>query len=246
MKSVVNINGQVCFNPNTHKLERKEKEGFSLLLNVPASRCLSLLIQHKGEIVSQEHFFREVWHQYGMNVSPNTLYQNISILRRSLDKCGLSTEIILTVPRKGFTLSSSVVISLDEDKNEVSLSSVLNFDQNQAQGDMTPVPEKKFPIDLNNEKKQSERKQLEKKQILLFVMAGCGLFLAGVLSGMVYDKINSSPERHAVNSNENKWYLTSNLLFPKDPLIRCQSPLNDTSKATCLSNYYLINQHEHN
>lgn len=43
-----------------------------------------------------------VWQSRGIVVSQNTFYQNISLLRKSLKKSGLSADIIVTVRSKGF------------------------------------------------------------------------------------------------------------------------------------------------
>ena len=42
-----------------------------------------------------------VWQRRGMLVSPNTYYQNISILRKGLKKVGFETDPIVTIPRIG-------------------------------------------------------------------------------------------------------------------------------------------------
>ena len=50
----------------------------------------------------------EVWRKHGMEVTVNTLYQNISILRKTLKRVGIDENIIITVPKKGITLSAQV------------------------------------------------------------------------------------------------------------------------------------------
>ena len=50
----------------------------------------------------------EVWRKHGMEVTVNTLYQNISILRKTLKRVGVDENIIITVPKKGITLSARV------------------------------------------------------------------------------------------------------------------------------------------
>jgi DNA-binding winged helix-turn-helix (wHTH) protein len=60
-----------------------------IILNSPASRCLLLLIERIGSIVTQQEFLDIVWTKCGMQVSTNTFYQNISILRKGLKKRAL-------------------------------------------------------------------------------------------------------------------------------------------------------------
>lgn len=56
------------------------------MLNSPAGRCLLLLIDRAGSIVTQQEFLDIVWQSRGMLVSSNTYYQNISILRKRAPK----------------------------------------------------------------------------------------------------------------------------------------------------------------
>lgn len=65
------------------------------------SRCLLLLLQKHGDVVSQREFFAEVWERHGQCVTANTFYQNISILRKSLKAAGLEGNVIKTVPKLG-------------------------------------------------------------------------------------------------------------------------------------------------
>lgn len=113
MRKIYTINNIVEFDSEKHLLNPKGEKGERVILNVPASRCLLLLIQRQHDIVCQKDFFDEVWHKHGAYVSANTFYQNISILRKGLLKAGLGDEIVKTVPRKGLTLTASTHISLD-------------------------------------------------------------------------------------------------------------------------------------
>lgn len=53
----------------------------------------------------------------GVVVSQNTFYQNISLLRKSLVKAGLSEDIIITVRQKGFSVApNTLVIPLSDEE----------------------------------------------------------------------------------------------------------------------------------
>lgn len=115
MNDTYKINGKIIFNAYEKSITPSDSEGErpprdSLRINIPASRCFSLLIENKGKIVSREKFINEVWRKNGIEVSMNTFYQNISILRRHIKQAGIHEEIIITVPKKGLTLSNSVLI----------------------------------------------------------------------------------------------------------------------------------------
>ncbi|GLR11080.1 hypothetical protein GCM10007905_38000 [Mixta theicola] len=78
----------------------------------------------------------EVWRKHGMEVTVNTLYQNISILRKTLKRVGIDENIIITVPKKGITLSAQVEALAG--KTFISSSSPLTL----AQQDDTPLNRK--------------------------------------------------------------------------------------------------------
>lgn len=107
MAEIYLINDKVIFDTRLNILIDKENSTLKITLNRPISRCLVLLIERKGEIISQEDFFEFVWRAHGAKITANTYYQNISILRRTLAQMGLGDEIIKTVSRKGLMLSQS-------------------------------------------------------------------------------------------------------------------------------------------
>ncbi|NIY47847.1 transcriptional regulator [Cedecea colo] len=108
------INGIVEFHPVTSKLRNLNNPEHVVVLNSPAGRCLLLLIERAGTIVTQQEFMDIVWQQRGMLVSPNTYYQNISILRKGLRRIGFINDPIVTIPRIGLTLASNTRIKTNE------------------------------------------------------------------------------------------------------------------------------------
>ncbi|MCU6678486.1 winged helix-turn-helix domain-containing protein [Leclercia tamurae] len=118
------INDAVIFKMNDSELIPLTQDGETILLNSPTARCLQLLVERQGRVVSRDDFLEQVWGAKGIIVSQNTFYQNISLLRKSLKKAGLQEDIVVTVRRKGFTLSSDVVIKITE-KSDVAETSML-------------------------------------------------------------------------------------------------------------------------
>lgn len=108
------INGLIEFHPATGTLRRVSQPDHVVVLNSPAGRCLLLLIERAGTIVTQQEFLENVWLRRGMLVSPNTYYQNISILRKGLKKIGFEVDPIVTIPRIGLTLASDTEIVIRE------------------------------------------------------------------------------------------------------------------------------------
>ena len=76
------INDNIEFWPEHRKLISVHNADLNVVLTTPASRCLSLLLEAFPDVVAQQDFFTRVWEEEGMRVPTNTLYQNISIIRR--------------------------------------------------------------------------------------------------------------------------------------------------------------------
>lgn len=108
------INGVVEFHPAASTLRDLNNPEQVVVLNSPAGRCLLLLIERAGSIVTQQECMDIVWQRRGMMVSPNTYYQNISILRKGLKKVGFETDPIVTIPRIGLTLASDTQVTIKE------------------------------------------------------------------------------------------------------------------------------------
>jgi len=105
------INNQVIFNHEEHTL-RSANSGAGVniyQINAPASKCFYLLIQNHNTVVTQTELFETVWGQQGAYVSVNTLYQNISLLRKALRALGIS-DAIKTVSKQGFMLRETISV----------------------------------------------------------------------------------------------------------------------------------------
>lgn len=115
MSKKIILNGIAAFLPEKHRIIAINGGQPPLSLSIPASRCLSLLISHQGEVIQREHFFREVWLSNGAQVTNNTFYQNISLLRRAFKEFGLNEEFIVTVPKVGIKLENALQIKVCEE-----------------------------------------------------------------------------------------------------------------------------------
>ncbi|TLV21596.1 CadC family transcriptional regulator [Klebsiella indica] len=110
MEKTYTINGRIAFIPQRSTLILIPDNSKRVLLNIPACRCLLLLIQQDGEIVARDAFFQEVWIKHGLQVTNNCFYQNISLLRRAFKQLGVGQEIIVTVPRVGVRLDAQLAV----------------------------------------------------------------------------------------------------------------------------------------
>lgn len=104
------INNEVIFDMNINELQPLTLSGSLVTLNAPTARCLQLFLEHKGKVISREEFLDSVWKTRGVVVSENTFYQNISLLRKSLARAGLSQEIIVTIRQRGFRIAQGTDI----------------------------------------------------------------------------------------------------------------------------------------
>lgn len=109
------INDEIIFDANSCEVKSLDDADEIIMLNAPTARCLQLLIEKRGEVVSRDCFLEQVWQARGIVVSQNTFYQNISLLRKSLKSAGLKDDIIVTVRRKGFTLAADTRVQPVED-----------------------------------------------------------------------------------------------------------------------------------
>lgn len=111
------INQEIIFNANMNELRPLAGDGECISLNAPTARCLLLLLQNCDKVISRDEFLAAVWETRGVVVSQNTFYQNISLLRKSLVKAGLSEDIIITVRQKGFSVApNTLVIPLSDEE----------------------------------------------------------------------------------------------------------------------------------
>lgn len=112
MGEVYIIDNKIKFNPDSHTLTPLTEQGDFVLLHAPTSRCLKLIIERRSTTIKQRVFFTEVWEKFDIDATQNTLYQNISLLRRGLKQAGINNDVIQTVPRKGFSLAAGVSIEI--------------------------------------------------------------------------------------------------------------------------------------
>lgn len=119
MSKQIILNGVAAFLPEKHKIIAINGDQPALSLSIPASRCLSLLINYQGSVIQREHFFREVWLSNGAQVTNNTFYQNISLLRRAFKEFGLNEEYIVTVPKVGIKLENMLKVEHKETQEEL-------------------------------------------------------------------------------------------------------------------------------
>lgn len=123
------INDEVIFNMDVNELQPVAGKDYeAITLNTPTARCLQLLLESNGNIISRDEFLSAVWKERGVVVSQNTFYQNISLLRKSLLRAGLTQDVVVTVRQRGFVIATGTVIRQVTLQNEFNSAQPLSTD----------------------------------------------------------------------------------------------------------------------
>ncbi|MDY1036671.1 winged helix-turn-helix domain-containing protein [Lelliottia sp. CFBP8978] len=103
LKKVFLINDTLLFEPELRQIgPRVDYPRRAVKLHGPVSECLSQLLEHNNQVLSQRFLFASVWEKNGVVVSTNALYQTIATIRKTLKSAGLDENIIKTIPKEGF------------------------------------------------------------------------------------------------------------------------------------------------
>ncbi|WP_431225970.1 winged helix-turn-helix domain-containing protein (plasmid) [Serratia sp. L9] len=102
------IDSSFEFCPESCQLTIFGAENITITLNIPASRCLELLLERRFKLVLQNDFYEYVWGDEAKSVSVNNLYQNIALLRKALKSISKKYQsMVLTVPKQGFKFNQA-------------------------------------------------------------------------------------------------------------------------------------------
>lgn len=113
MSRKIIINKNIIFEPEKKIISGKKGE---IKLSASATLCFEILIENAGVLVTHNQLYDFAWRRFGMEPTSTSLYQNISMLRKSLKKIGMHENIIRTMPRRGFLVSP--VTEIDDGKKE--------------------------------------------------------------------------------------------------------------------------------
>lgn len=258
------INNTVEFHPAASTLRDVNNPDRVVVLNSPAGRCLLLLIERAGSIVTQQEFLDIVWQRRGMLVSPNTYYQNISILRKGLKKIGFDADPIVTIPRIGLTLASDTQITIKDPPPHLAASP--EEPQGIMQSCADPLPQPLSP----HEQAPAAAPVTSSRWLIailafLLILAGVGVidrtsardnrfvddyrFAASVGSCHVYlandiqtqnerAKALTYADRFKADCESYPWvYISWYALLPRASVIRCDRPMKEPNR--CISDYFI-------
>lgn len=113
------INREIYFDTHKSKLFFRKDPSRYVILTVPAAQCLGLLLEKSPVIVTHDFFIENVWGNNGAYVSPNTLYQNISMVRRALREVSNKDIVFIkTIKRKGFQFNEHITIEIEDEAED--------------------------------------------------------------------------------------------------------------------------------
>lgn len=116
MKKVFLINETVIFEPELRRLGALALYPERVVtLHGPVNECLTQLLEHHDQVLTQRYLFSAVWEKQGVVVTTNALYQTISSIRKALKTAGLADDVIKTLPKEGFRCTARVVVGERED-----------------------------------------------------------------------------------------------------------------------------------
>ena len=261
------INNKIIYDQENHTLKNSDDPSRFFNLTLPVSLCLSLLIKNKGEIVSHNDFIAEVWQSRGMHTNVSTLYQNISLLRKSFRTVGYEENIINTFSKKGF----SIIADIEPFETTKEHAEQTQQTQQTQQNANANQPQEYQPETEDTSVQETFSVHLFKsKKTYLFIMTVIFYFI--ILSLFSYKKtsqfsfkkyteittINSlchimRNDAHESNdiffdflktntlscSSEEWWYITNTPPNKRFSLIQCARPMDDSGqKNGCRSSYY--------
>jgi len=95
------------FDTDTFALVSQRDTTLNVPLGATAGRCLQVLLEANGEIVTKRTLLAQGWEQYGAVVSENNLSQSIVRIRKALQQLGVDPAVLATLPRIGYRLTSA-------------------------------------------------------------------------------------------------------------------------------------------
>ncbi|TDN52861.1 DNA-binding winged helix-turn-helix (wHTH) protein [Buttiauxella sp. JUb87] len=132
------IDGMVVFDPEDKSiynlLTHKKKK-----MHATCTRCLILMLENPSRVISQSEFLLFAWPDTHNDVSYNTFYQCILNLRRSFSEIKYEPKLIITVPRKGLCLSSSIDIVKTDTQTQATDSSTQPKNHIQVEQNKEPL-----------------------------------------------------------------------------------------------------------
>jgi len=98
----------VVFEPENKLLMLENNDLLTIELSLPTTRLLIELIKNNHQEVARELLIKNAWEDYGYTSSDSNLNNSISELRKAFSALGLDKDIIVTIPKFGFSLNADI------------------------------------------------------------------------------------------------------------------------------------------
>ncbi|MEQ4763061.1 winged helix-turn-helix domain-containing protein [Klebsiella aerogenes] len=264
MTKKIIINNEVWFNPDEAWVANLDTPNDRIQIPVPAARCLHLLLNLHGEVVTLKNFHEQVWQGHNRVVSDSSIYQNISVLRKTLQDVGISIPVIETQNRRGWRIKPDIPVLSEEDDLTNSVDDLQkNHDVDECKNisciNTSPNDNKLsrkvqfhllfailllilsifscLTMWLNNKKDIPASSFSEYKKISN--LEDCNIFRNnGKLSDLIYNDTIQKGKLHC--DNLKWWYITLSSISGPVSVIKCQHPIQNTENQPedCFSVYF--------
>lgn len=104
------ICSEVIFDDDLYEMWRTDDAENVVQLGAAASRCLQVLLEANGQIVTKKDFLYKGWVQYHNIVTGNSVNQAIAQIRKNFELLHLSPQGIVTATRIGYKISDSFAV----------------------------------------------------------------------------------------------------------------------------------------
>ncbi|SFD13484.1 transcriptional regulator [Collimonas sp. OK412] len=101
------ICGLAYFDDEYFELTSANEPEHVIQLGAAASRCLLILLEAKGQVVTKKDLLEGGWGQYGNVVSTNNVNQAIAHIRKCFAAFGIKADSVVTIPRIGYKTSDT-------------------------------------------------------------------------------------------------------------------------------------------
>lgn len=85
-----------------------------LSLSTTPARLLEYLLENKDKIVERDELLNNIWDKYGLEPSNNSVNQYISLIRKSFLELGCDAEVVKTLPKIGYYVSSELISGFEK------------------------------------------------------------------------------------------------------------------------------------
>ncbi|MEN4241656.1 winged helix-turn-helix domain-containing protein [Serratia marcescens] len=107
------INKRIRYHEDNSSIDTLDNSAEPVILTATLNRLLALFVKNNNLVLSREHVLTTVWEEHGQVASDNNLNNSMSQLRKILASFG-EEDILVTLPRQGFTFTAQEINTIDD------------------------------------------------------------------------------------------------------------------------------------